>query len=230
MSASSLLSVLPVLEVTVQGRKDLLMHNGELANGTNPIVQEIKKLTALRKKTDSQKEELARWSLVGSAYFDEEVGFYIPTWNVEANLAKAGSRVRLKEVVKEAVNVLVEEPHGKDDRIKIVFPKGVPVPTDPAKMFRNPLFHDDRGVNIKKNKIQRDRAKIPTGWQITFQVEYDSDLLSESQVRELLKIAGRMGLGDYRPRFGQYTIISVDRLIDADPEAGQNGEEGESNE
>jgi hypothetical protein len=73
LTAPTAETIVPTLRVAILGTRELLMHNGDLVDESNSVVSEIKKLTSLRKKTDAQKSDLARLSLIGSAYFDEDL-------------------------------------------------------------------------------------------------------------------------------------------------------------
>ena len=48
---------------------------------------------------------------------------------------------------------------------------------------------------------------IPTGWRITFTIEYDDNIVATKSLEEALEMAGRLsGLGGWRPKFGRFLV------------------------
>jgi hypothetical protein len=66
-------------------------------------------------------------------------------------------------------------------------------------------------VPATKGRIIRHRPRLDT-WHVTFDLEYDPDLLTEPQVRRIIEDSGkRVGLLDFRPEkkgpFGRFSIV-----------------------
>lgn len=78
---------------------------------------------------------------------------------------------------------------------------------------------DSRPVVIAatKGRIVRHRPKIEN-WSVTFILEYDGDMLSDINVREIVDNAGlRCGVGDFRPtRKGPFGRYRVDKWAELD--------------
>ena len=63
------------------------------------------------------------------------------------------------------------------------------------------------GVRVQRNKVMRTRPKFEH-WAAEFNVEYETELLNESDVREILVVAGaQVGIGDWRPKYGLFPVV-----------------------
>jgi hypothetical protein len=72
---------------------------------------------------------------------------------------------------------------------------------------------DERAVVIPSTggRIMAYRPRFEQ-WKLSFTIEYDQDMFSDSTLRELVDLAGkRIGLGDFRPSrkgpFGRFSIV-----------------------
>ena len=73
-------------------------------------------------------------------------------------------------------------------------------------------YLDQRRVVIQRNAINRIRPAFHKGWRVAFELEV---MLPEYITRELLAAAlnnaGRLiGLGDFRPSYGRFTVVKLD--------------------
>jgi hypothetical protein len=54
--------------------------------------------------------------------------------------------------------------------------------------------------------IWKCRCMMPTGWKLTFSIEYNDDIVATKSIEEAIENAGLMcGLGGWRPKFGRFT-------------------------
>ena len=72
---------------------------------------------------------------------------------------------------------------------------------------------DSRGVVIPatRGRVIRHRPRL-NDWQVSFEIEYDPDLITETQLRRVIDDTGsRVGLLDFRPEkkgpFGRFMVI-----------------------
>jgi hypothetical protein len=77
---------------------------------------------------------------------------------------------------------------------------------------------DSRPVVIAatKGRVVRHRPRLPK-WRVSFDLEYDNDLLSAEHVREIVDNCGRrVGLLDFRPErkgpFGRFVVTNWENL------------------
>ena len=74
---------------------------------------------------------------------------------------------------------------------------------------------DSRPVCIRATggRIIRHRPLIKAGWRAEFTIALSNDSVSLETVKAILEEAGRSKcVGDFRPRFGQFRILSVEKI------------------
>jgi hypothetical protein len=74
---------------------------------------------------------------------------------------------------------------------------------------------DSRPVCIKatKGRIIRHRPLIKAGWRAEFVIALSDDSISLEIIKAILEEAGRTKcVGDFRPRFGQFRVVSAEKI------------------
>ena len=199
----------PLLQETkfrITGTRPLLLCRGEGANPFDEQARKIKTISQKRKKTDEDHELLARMQYASSAYYDEQIGMYLPVDNLlkcceegakkykEGNIVKAGLLIKGfvgKQLDDGAAKIIHDGPESIDD-----------------------LYKDKRFVSLRMGKIPGSRTSILVArpifenWAVEFVCEY-SDLTKE-RLMDYWTIAGRMiGIGAWRPRHGLFSVEVV---------------------
>lgn len=182
--------------ITMTGTRDLLMHNARLADPLDPATRALKDVTGKRLKSDDDYEEIARLEHAASMYFDADLGPFIPGMNFErciydsAKMSSQGPRILQGLVITTAVNPLAY--------------RG---PRDLAGLWSDENFRYVKSVKIKSNRIMRCRPLFRE-WKVDAEGSLDTEILSFDSLRKVLVRAGhRVGLGDYRPRFGRFEAV-----------------------
>jgi len=154
----------------------------------------------------------------GTCLWDKETGLFIPGAYIEACLRDAGSSIKLKghATMKKAVqsDIMVSV-----DKIPLSI-KGVKVESldDIFKMDKSggPVLIDKRVVRVPPRtgaRVPRFRVSIPSGWEMTFNIMVeDGRTISKNMLMELFGKAGRVGIGDYRPKFGKFELVSIEEV------------------
>lgn len=77
-------------------------------------------------------------------------------------------------------------------------------------------FLDKRRVCIQRNAITRSRPAMAEGWQATFILQIQlPEYIGEDLLNSTIQAAGRLiGVGDFRPTFGRFSIVDFKRLDD----------------
>lgn len=191
------------VEVKIEGIAPLLMHAGHLADPTNPWVKAIKEISGKRKKTDADLEELKRLELLGGLYWDDDMGVFIPDTWVEKNIRDgAADSKNGKKVLSGVIS--------DDTKFKLNYDgiKGIQTRDD---LYKDD-FIDTRGVVIQRARIMRTRP-IFRNWSCTFVINIAEEVISVADVEKALNVAGMLkGIGDYRPKFGRYSVESFNVL------------------
>jgi copper chaperone CopZ len=191
------------LQLKLTGIRPLVMHNGLLADPTNPHTLAIKKICAKgsRKMTEADYRDRDKAEWLGGLYWSEELGgIAIPSDNIERCLQEGAKKSRLGKDF--AAAVLVEESEVEIDHRMSGESR--------EEMFSNPAYTLRKGVKVQLSRIIRIRPMIPTGWSMRFTVEYDDGIVNESAIIQAAKDAGSLvGLGDWRPKFGRFSVEVV---------------------
>ena len=92
------------MKIKLTGIRPIILHNGLLADPTNPIVLQQKAITAKKaKKTDADNLELARLEWFGGLYLSESGRICIPCDNIERCIQQGGQKQRIGKDVQAGV-------------------------------------------------------------------------------------------------------------------------------
>lgn len=186
------------LKVKWTGIRPLVMHNGLMADPTNPFTRRIKEITSKgsKKLTDSDYDERDRLEWEAGLYWDDGMGIVVPSDNIERCIQLGAQKSRIGKDVQAAV--FCSEPQVKVEHDG---------PKTKEKIYADPRFTLRKGVAIQKSRIIRIRPMIPTGWSITFELEYDDSILNEKNLVKAMQDAGALiGFCDWRPKFGRFIV------------------------
>lgn len=187
---------------TIQGIRPLLLHNGRTADPLDDYAIAKKEISGKRKKTEADYVKLGEIEWEAGLYWSDELGLYVPTDNLEAAIVAGAKKRKLGNQAK--AGVFIDAEYG----IPIQTPPGMPKNTDLEGMRAHSSFRFRRCCGIQQSKVMVTRPMVPTGWKLTFTVEFDDDLLNVAQVDEMLADAGRQcGIGTYRPKFGRFIVL-----------------------
>ncbi|MBI4994712.1 hypothetical protein HZC21_03650 [Candidatus Peregrinibacteria bacterium] len=189
--------------VVVEGTgRGLLMHRFS-AEASAGIEKQVKKAREA-KLTPQQEATLAEYRLDPGG--DQPGQLFLPAEHFLGAMVGAGSdfkqQSRGKKTFKDAFKGSVE-----------VVPDYVGL-TDAAGEPLRTYVIDSRPVRIKatQGRIMRHRPFLQAGWRAKFMIEVMDDTIPLEVVQAVLETAGRSKcVGDYRPRFGQFRIVSFDR-------------------
>jgi hypothetical protein len=174
------------------------MHNGLLADQLNPFTQKIKSITSKgsKKMTEADYEARDAAEYEGGLYWDDKIGVYIPSDNIERCIQLGAQKSKLGKDVQAACFC-------QEDMMPVKYDG----PREKAKLMESPRFQIRRGVRVMKSRIIRVRPMLPTGWSVEFVLEYDETVINEKSIIKAMIDAGTyVGLGDWRPKFGRFTV------------------------
>jgi hypothetical protein len=191
------------IEVQITGIRPLVLHNGLMADPTNPFTIAIKKITSKgsKKMTEHDHRDRDRLEWEAGLYWSEEIGgVAIPSDNIERCIQDGAKKNRLGKDF--AAGVFVQE-----SEVEVVHHLSG---KDKEELYRNPGYTLRKGVKVQLARIIRIRPMIPTGWTMRFTVEFDETIVNAASVLTALQEAGSLvGLGDWRPKFGRFTVEEV---------------------
>ena len=179
------------IKLTFKGESPLIMHSERSANKRDPIVRQISKLAAVRKKTDEHYDQIARLEWEAGLYFDANLGPVMPTENLRATIIGGAKKSKLGSAtgscllaVQDSVALQYKGPRTLDD----LWSKG---------------FKDERTVVIGMSRVMRCRPKFES-WAVTFEMLFDNEVIQREQLVTSAEVAGRLvGLCEMRPELGR---------------------------
>jgi len=188
--------MLEKLEATLLGVSPLLMNNGRGADPTDELTRQLKPLTIKKPKTDEVLSEIRRLEWARSLYLDADGRLAIPADNILAAVIEGARKSKLGKDAE--AGVFDSEPFYQ------IHHEG---PKDLDRLYVTPGFCDYRGVVVARRRTMRARARVPAGWRLPIALMVNTEIIEVRAVVAALEAAGeRIGLGDYRPRFGRFTV------------------------
>lgn len=177
----------------------MLMHNGQLVDPLNKYTVAIKEIVSkgCRKMTEADHLQRDRLEWEGSLYWSKEHGPVIPSDNIERCIQLGAQKSRLGKDVSAAV--FCQEPE---------VPLQYKGPRELNQLMNDPRFMLRKAIVVGNHqRIMRIRPMFPTGWNITFSLEFDDTIISEKNLVKAMVDAGALiGLSDWRPKFGRFTV------------------------
>jgi hypothetical protein len=191
------------------GIRPLIMSNPQTVQISNPFAVESRRLggllkTARKKQDEDVLVEIERKQIrndwEASAYWDDEKKkFFLPDTLLLACIRNGATAAK----------------KGRDvDRAIIISETEAYIQTTPHKnleaAFEDSAFHMECPCKIPPKTgalIWKCRCMIPTGWIVTFNIEYDDSIFPEKSLMTALESAGRLsGIGGWRPKFGRFMV------------------------
>lgn len=190
------------VKVRLDGVQPTLMHSNQTCNPLNKFAKAMKAITGKRKKTDEDFEALAKIEWEAGLYYSPELGPFIPSINVEGMLRDAAKKLKKGTDVKQSLRVFPLEiklgyngPRDLDGLKKIAFS---------GDKVNGEDFFDSRAVGINQSTIMRTRPRF-NKWWLEFEIIADDAVFNIDDVVQILGIGGtKIGLSDYRPRYGTF--------------------------
>lgn len=215
-------SNLKIIEVQIQGTTDLLLHSSA---GMNPKNQVNKTIEPIKNRRGKAKTEYVLasmekadwlnsgvWATEGRCYLQGEDFVFegysnpaVPTEYLIRSIQEAAKASKMGKQVSQSVTQV-------DDELIILDYKGT---KDASEMWEDPYgrFVDCRSVRIGTSKIMRNRVRIPSGYVGAASLLIDTSLIDVDSVKNFIVDAGRrIGIGDFRVKFGKFKVLQFNML------------------
>lgn len=187
------------LKIKIAGTTPLLMNSERGVNTADPLVIARKKLTDKKKKTDEDKAEIKHYDFLIAIYHDEKIGPYLPTWNLFKSIQEGARKSKAGRDVEQGVLPLSE-----------MMPLQYDGPRSVDAIWKHGGFTDIRSVGLNGTKRVERTRPIFRQWTAEAEFAVDDSIIDPAAVIEHAKVAGkRAAIGDYRPRFGRYEVVSA---------------------
>lgn len=180
---------------TLISEAPLLMHSGRLVDPTNRWTQAMAQISGKSKKTDTDLEQLRELEWFGSLYVNANKQVAIPADNLLTCVVE-GARKSKRGKEAEA-GVYETQPF---------YPLIYDGPKDLEQLFHEKGFCDYRAVRVQRSRVMRARPRFDS-WRLNAQLFFDPELISQKKILEAIETSGlRVGLGDFRPRYGRFRV------------------------
>lgn len=187
--------------ITMTGVTGLIMNNARLANPLNPTVKAIKTLTgkASKDRTDEDREEIMRLEHAGALYHDADIGPYLPGDNIWRSLQEGAVKHRLGPKFEQGVLIVTDT-----NPVSYRGPRDV----DDLWADENFRFYASRVTGSGRRRVRNPFCRpIFRQWKTEARGTLDPSILDFDQLVMAAESAGtRVGIGDWRPRFGKYSV------------------------
>ena len=179
--------------IVCEGATPLIMHSARLVDPLDPIVREIRKVTAKRTKTDEDHEQVAHLEWLGGMYFEDEIGPYVPAANLQKCIVE-GARLS-RDGKKVERGVLIET---------LAVPVEYDGPRDLQRMYADKRFVHRAPVKVGQARVMRTRP-VFRHWAVQCTGVFNGGVIDLDALRAATEAAGSLiGLGDGRPMFGRF--------------------------
>lgn len=183
----------PRQEVTLRitGRTPLLMHNIRLANPLDPIARAMKAVNSSKKQltVEEHAEQMAALEFEGGLYWDDDLGVYLPGYNVFKSIVEGGRMSKNGTAITQAVLDYTEKcpvlyPGKRHKTIKSLWESGE--------------YYSTVAVKVGTAKVMRTRPQF-VSWETDFTAVIDTTILTKEAFVASAEMAGLYkGVGDGR--------------------------------
>jgi len=138
-------------------------------------------------------------------YWDKKEGLYQPATHIEGCLIKAAVNFQITGKRKKTYKDLMKS-------VVFVKPEAIPYgykeKTPEALLESGKIQIHKSTVVIQRARVERLRPMLPPGWKLEFSIEVCDEQFLKDALVEILNYGGRfVGISDYRPRYGRFSVL-----------------------
>lgn len=189
-------------DVVIEGDV-LLMHNGQTADPMNRFAKAMSAITKdrNRKNTEEGRETLARIEYEAGLYLNGKGEVVIPSRILEAHLCEAARKTKQGKQALAGLFV--------DTDATFEYAGG---PMKVSELIESDDHRFVASVSVGQGKVTRVRP-IFRNWRASFRVSLLAEQADGDSLKAWLRNGGALvGLGDFRPRYGRYNVVSCDEV------------------
>jgi hypothetical protein len=183
--------------ITLQlvGVAPLLMHSSRLADPLDPQRVKLAAITSKRLKTQSDHRRIAELEWHACLWLHEGMPC-LPAEAVEGAFVQAAKTRNKGKIARAALAV---------DRPALLHYEG---PKTVEGLWNDPAHALRAMVRVQKALTARTRPRFPN-WTARISATFLVTLMNRSEVLDYFRIAGALGIGDWRPRYGKFLVEEV---------------------
>lgn len=176
-------------EIVLEGATNLLI---------NKFSHELNK-----EKTAIGKDKIPEWEEKNwhrKAYYDKENNLILPDTYITGSLRRGAF----------SSGVQLNKKQGKKTISKGFVDGNLLIDVSPIIQTESELKPFDCNVKIGTSTIMTIRPMIEKGWKVKFNIIDLNESFSKEELKNLFDYCGKfIGVGDWRPKYGRYSIISI---------------------
>lgn len=187
---------------TASGGAPLVCHNDRLSDPLDTFKRAVEAISAKRKKTEAEHEEMSRLEFFGGLYTDPVIESPtsidgqvpgLPAWNILRCLQGGAMRhKRGKDVLRGVRPIQTFAPLVYDG------------PATARELWLVPEFRLRKPVGVQRRRVPRTRPMF-VNWQAALEVEVDPVIFDIHSLATCWSEAGRFeGIGEMRPVYGHF--------------------------
>lgn len=186
------------IRLKIEGTQPLMLNNNQVVNPFNKYTKMLKPLTAKKKKTEDDMNEIYRLQFESSLYMKGDT-YIIPLDHFWKSVCTAAKEQKLGKKFEQSFQIF-------EDCI-LDFPEKSMTPSE--------LYKDGTHVDIRVGVIGG-RSSVPVcraifnDWSTTVECYFDESQIDKADVLRFFDIAGvRYGVGTYRKKFGRFSVKEI---------------------
>lgn len=184
------------VRVLVEGTMPLMMAHPQLSDPLSPHTQSIAEISGKRIKTVSDHGEIAHRKWLGSIYYDDADGPYLPAENLWRSFIDGGRQSKDGKLIERGVECL-------SSRLPLIY-EG-PRTLKGLWGDGNTKWVDRRAAKVGVGKKVVACRPIFPEWSCEALFGLDDEVIDRHTFRRIVETAGqRCGVGTYRLLFGRY--------------------------
>lgn len=193
--------------VHIEGLVPLILHSGQTADPLNPFAKAMKAISGKRKKTDADHEEMASIEWRAGLYVNRDNKIILPSRVIEAAVVVGAKR---SKDGKTALSGMFIDSDGvlefDGDNLSI------------DELMKSPKHRLTVPVRVGQARVMRTRPTFEN-WRTSFTVSVSTEVVTDaSQLKRWIADCGAFsGIGDWRPRFGRFTVTKFEEVTQALP-------------
>lgn len=181
------------------GDTPLIMHADTMVDPFHPLTKEKKKLTSKKSnKTDDDLHRIDEIEWIAGLYMSDALGPVIPGANIDRMIVDAAKRTKNGSKAKMGLQAAED-----------YFPLQYDGPRDAKALWLDPRFQFRKSIKQGMSRIMRVRPWFHD-WTLDVAIDYDEKIFDREDIVGFLDVAGKyVGLCDWRPRYGRFSVAKV---------------------
>lgn len=190
------------------GDAPLIVKGSQMADPLNAFSKELKTISSKKNKVEADHQEMGRIEFAGALYMHPDLGPVLPGDNLVAGIIEGAKKSKEGPLAKSAVfaanpgyfAIQYDGPRTLDELFEDTTAR--PTPKSEGFRFTCPVVRNRNRV-ISTRPIFHD-------WSAIVDLMYESSIINLSQLTRWLEKTGALvGLCEWRPRFGRFTVKAL---------------------